>query len=287
MVRQSFPLWRIFAFAGCTFPESRASRANDQIRAVAAGGECYLWPSIHAAKAFSVLEGLYKVEYGVDDAFGRSIMCLHGGKMLGGNSAFAHLGRYREEGGEIVAEVTTRRHNDDPHYKPLMGAEVADIAARGRLEGATIRLRGRAAPRPNSVFWANLTRLEDEPVPSVGPVGQGAMVNGLYAIHIRTLDGVAGGLSGVMLLMEGRILGGDAFFYYLGSYSCENGRWKGEILNQEHTPARGENPLFSGHEVGIGFTGSYTSEGAELEGIALAGKRSLRLAASLKLMTAA
>ncbi len=25
------------------------------------------------------------------------------------------------------------------------------------------------------------------------------------------------GLSGVMLLMDGRILGGDAFFYYLGA----------------------------------------------------------------------
>jgi hypothetical protein len=40
---------------------------------------------------FAVLNGLYKVEYGIGDAFGRSIMCLHDGRMLGGNSAFAHL----------------------------------------------------------------------------------------------------------------------------------------------------------------------------------------------------
>ena len=31
-----------------------------------------------------MLNGLYKVEYGVNDAFGRSIMCMHNGKLLGG-----------------------------------------------------------------------------------------------------------------------------------------------------------------------------------------------------------
>ena len=82
----------------------------------------------------------------------------------------------------------------------------------------------------------------------------------------------------------GRILGGDASFYYVGSYTSENGRWKGQILNQEHTPAMGENPIFGGHEVGIGFSGTCDEEGALLEATALAGKRSLRMTAVLKLM---
>ncbi len=115
-------------------------------------------------------------------------------------------------------------------------------------------------------------------------MGEGGVVNGLYSIHIRLLDGIAGGLTGVMLLHDGRILGGDAFFYYLGSYTSENGRWKGQILNQEHTPAKGENPIFGGYEVGIGFAGICDAEGASLEATALAGKRSLRLTAVLKLM---
>jgi hypothetical protein len=234
-----------------------------------------------------LLDGLYKAEYGVNDAFGRSIMCMHEGKLLGGNSAFAHLGTYQMQGDEILGEVITQRHNDDPHYKPLMGADVAAISVRGRLKGNTVRFEGNAAPRPGALFWANLTRLDDEALPPVGEVGPGGIVNGLYSIHIRALDGVDAGLSGVMLLMNGRILGGDAFFYYLGSYSSADGRWKGEIVNQEHTPAKGENPVFGGHEVGIGFAGTCDGEGAELEAIALAGKRSLRLAATLKLMRAA
>src|SRR5439155_5901576 len=194
------------------------------------------------------------------------------------------IGSYQENNGGIDAEIITERHNDDPYYKPLMGADVAAISVRGKAQGNSIRFEGSAAPVPGALFWAVLTRLDDEALPPVGAVGQGGIVNGLYSIHIRTLDGIDGGLSGVMLLLDGRILGGDAFFYYLGSYTSANGRWKGEIVNQEHTPAKGENPVFGGHEVGIGFSGTCDGEGAELEAIALAGKRSLRLTATLKLM---
>ena len=42
--------------------------------------------------------------------------------------------------------------------------------------------------------------------------------------------------------------------------------------------------MFGGYEVGIGFSGSCNPQGAELEAIALAGKRSLRLTAALKLI---
>ena len=46
----------------------------------------------------------------------------------------------------------------------------------------------------------------------------------------------------------------------------------------------GENPVFGGHEVGIGFSGTCDDRGALLEATALAGKRSLRMTAVLKLM---
>jgi hypothetical protein len=119
----------------------------------------------------------------------------------GGNSAFAHLGTYQEKAEEILGEVITQRHNDDPHYKPLMDTDIAAISVRGRLQGNKIRFEGSAAPRPGALFWADLTRLDDEALPPRGTVGQGGIVNGLYSIHIRALDGINAGLSGVMLLM--------------------------------------------------------------------------------------
>ena len=71
---------------------------------------------------------------------------------------------------------------------------------------------------------------------------------------------------------------------YLGAYTSANGRWKGEFVNQEHTPAKDEHPLFGGYQVGIGFSGRCDAAGAEMEATALAGKRSIRFAATLKLI---
>ena len=158
------------------------------------------------------------------------------------------------------------------------------MLARGRPDGDLYRFEGGLKELPGVAFQSVMTPIEEDAMPIAGGVGEGGIVNGLYSIHIRMLDGVEGGLTGVMLLNDGRILGGDALFYYLGSYTSENGRWKGQILNQEHTPAKGENPIFGGHEVGIGFSGTCDEQGALLEATALAGKRSLRLTAVLKLM---
>ena len=106
-------------------------------------------------------------------------------------------------------------------------------------------------------FQSLMTPITEEEVPIAGGVGEGGIADGLYSVHLRMLDGLDGGLTGVMLLNRGRILGGDAAFYYLGSYTAANGRWKGEIVNHEHTPSRSERPLFGGYEVGIGFSGTY------------------------------
>ena len=228
--------------------------------------------------------GFYTVRFQLGEAHGRSVMYARGGKMLGGNSAFAHIGTYEKIGDEIAIEIKTVRHNPDPNYRAMAGTDDATLLARGRPDGDLYRFDGRLKELPGAVFSSVMTPIEEEAIPIAGGVGEGGIVNGLYSIHIRMLDGVEGGLTGVMLLNDGRILGGDASFYYLGTYTSANGRWKGQILNQEHTPARGENPVFGGHEVGIGFAGTCDGEGALLDATALAGKRSLRLTAVLKLM---
>jgi hypothetical protein len=231
-----------------------------------------------------VFGGFYKVRFQLGEAVGRSVMYVRDGKMLGGNSAFAHIGSYEEIGEEIAIEVKTVRHNPDPNYRAMAGTDDATLLARGLAEGDVYRFRGGLRELPGVDFQSVLTPIAEEAMPIAGGVGEGGIVNGLYSIHIRMLDGVDGGLTGVMLLNDGRILGGDAFFYYLGTYTSHHGRWKGQILNQEHTPAKGENPVFGGHEVGIGFAGTCDNEGALLDATALAGKRSLRLTAVLKLM---
>ena len=228
--------------------------------------------------------GFYTIKFQLNDAVGRSVMYVYDGKLLGGNSAFAHIGTYEElGGGEVAVEVRTVRHNFDPNYVAMAGRDDATLIARGRADGNIYRFEGALKELPGAVFKSAMTPVAEQTIPIAGAVGEGGIVNGLYSIHLHMLDGVEGGLTGVMLLHDGRILGGDAFFYYLGTYTSETGRWKGQILNQEHTPAK-DDRLFGGREVGIGFSGTCDEEGARLEAIALAGKRSLRMRAELKLM---
>ncbi len=53
------------------------------------------------------------------------------------------------------------------------------------------------------------------------------MKNGLYSIHVTLQDGRFGKGSGVVLFRDGRILGGDAFLFYVGSYRVKDNTLKG------------------------------------------------------------
>ena len=230
-----------------------------------------------------MFEGFYKTRFQLGNAVGRSVMHVANGKLLGGNSAFAHIGTYEPTDAGVDIVIKTVRHNPDPNYRAMAGTDDATLIAKGWADGDLYRLTGELKELPGVPFQSLMTPITDDEVPIAGSVGADGIADGLYSIHLRMLDGLDGGLTGVMLLNQGRILGGDAAFYYLGSYSAANGRWKGQILNQEHTPAK-DDPIFGGHEVGIGFSGRYDAEQAVLEATALAGKRSLRLTAALKLM---
>jgi hypothetical protein len=235
-----------------------------------------------------MLQGLYKVEMHTVHGSRRGVIYVYDGKMMGGNSAFAFVGTYREsDGGEVSVDISTMRHNEDPNFQPLFKSDKVNLTLRGRQQGEQYVFEGGTTQLPGIAFNSVMTPISEEAAPSAIPVGQGGIKNGLYSIHIRMLDGIDGGNTGVMVLLDGRIRGGDAFFDYIGSYTSANGRWKGEIINHEHTPSQGERPVFGGYEVGIGFSGTYTDEGAAGEATALAGKRSIRFAAVLRLLAQA
>jgi len=89
--------------------------------------------------------------------------------------------------------------------------------------------------------------------------------------RVEMLDGVKGGNQGVMVVRAGTLRGGDSF-------------WKGEVTNLEHTPSFGERPIWERKVVTIGFTGTYSDDGAESDGIALAGEQSIRFKSRLRLL---
>jgi hypothetical protein len=230
-----------------------------------------------------MLKGLYKVEMHTVHGSRRGVLYVYDGKMMGGNSAFAFIGTYQESAvGEVTVEVSTMRHNEDPNYQPLFNSDRITLSLKGRQQGEQYFFEGGTTQLPGVTFNSVMTPISEQAAPPVAPVHEGGIRNGLYSIHIRMLDGVDGGNTGVMVLHDGLIRGGDAYFDYVGSYTNANGRWKGELINHEHTPSLGERPVFGGYEVGIGFSGTYTDDGAIGEATALAGKRSIRFSAVLK-----
>jgi len=107
--------------------------------------------------------------------------------------------------------------------------------------------------------------------------------NGLYSLSTTALDAVDGGSVGVLVLLDGKLYGGDSFFYFIGTYSSSDGKWKGEMTSQEHTKAPTTRPM-AGRIVNVGFSGTYTDEGAQAGVTALVGKRSIRYDAILRLL---
>ena len=62
------------------------------------------------------------------------------------------------------------------------------------------------------------------------------MKNGLCSLAAAAIDGVDVEVGGVLILQDGRLLGGDSYVYYTGTYECSDGKWKGDMTSQEHTP---------------------------------------------------
>ncbi len=158
-----------------------------------------------------VLQGLYKVEMHTVHGSRRGVLYVYDGKMMGGNSAFAFIGTYQDADGDVSVDISTLRHNEDPNFQPLLKTDKITLALRGRQRGDQYFFEGGTPQLPGVAFNSVMTPISEEAAPSAVTVQKGGIRNGLYSIHIRMLDGIDGGNTGVMVLHDGRIHGGDGF----------------------------------------------------------------------------
>jgi hypothetical protein len=108
------------------------------------------------------------------------------------------------------------------------------------------------------------------------------MKNGLYSITTKGLDGVDWPPGGVVVLLNGVSLGGGSFTYFIGSYSCKDGIIKGECVINAHTPPPPGHLYFNAGDVGVGFSGTYEGDQAEVTATVNIGNRSLTLEMTLR-----
>jgi T3SS negative regulator,GrlR len=122
---------------------------------------------------------------------------------------------------------------------------------------------------------------------SVSPAGAELepIADGLYTLSIDMSGAKSGHATGIVVLQDGRIMGGDSFFYYTGSYSFARGKWRGEMIVHQHAEAPGLNLVFGRREVTCGFTGTYSQGFADIDGTALVGSHSIAFRARLTLQS--
>ena len=107
------------------------------------------------------------------------------------------------------------------------------------------------------------------------------MRNGLYSIHMSLLDTPGKG-SGVFVLHDGKMLGGNGLVWLAGEYTFDgNGRWKGELITEPHVLVRNPAVVF-GRTVSIGFSGTYTRDSAETLATGFVGKRSVAFRSTMR-----
>ena len=106
-------------------------------------------------------EGLYKVEFHTVHGTGNGVIYATSGKLRGGNSGFAFVGSYSGTGNDILARVSTQRHNDDPAVRPLFGTDMITLTLRGKENGDIVDFEGIALQLPGIRFKAVLMRIAD------------------------------------------------------------------------------------------------------------------------------
>lgn len=106
-------------------------------------------------------EGLYKVEFHTVHGTGTGVICATGGKLRGGNSAFAFIGNYADKSDGIHVKLSTQRHTEDPAFSPLFKTDMITLTLKGIDHGDMVDFEGTALQSPGVVFKAVLTRICD------------------------------------------------------------------------------------------------------------------------------
>jgi len=89
------------------------------------------------------------------------------------------------------------------------------------------------------------------------------MRDGLYRVGFRTNLGTG---SGIILLKEGRLVGGDSGSYYLGTYRVEGSHFTADVEINRHTSGPGVRPIFGIEHAKIRLEGDGAGDEAIMHG---------------------
>lgn len=89
--------------------------------------------------------------------------------------------------------------------------------------------------------------------------------DGLYAVAFRTQ---AGDGTGVVIIQDGILRGGDSMMYYTGTYQLNGDDFSAEVVTNVHAKPRNMASVFGRDNVHITLTGTFKGDEAVLTGSA-------------------
>lgn len=91
------------------------------------------------------------------------------------------------------------------------------------------------------------------------------MQNGLYKVSFVTPKGQG---TGIVVIVDGSIKGGDASMYYIGTYVEKNNQLTGKLHVRKHSEVPGIISVFGLDDVHLKLQGTSTNVSATIEGFA-------------------
>jgi hypothetical protein len=91
------------------------------------------------------------------------------------------------------------------------------------------------------------------------------MDNGFYKVRFETPRGNG---TGVVVLKDGHLWGGDSSMFYTGTYTLADGAFTGKLVTNVHTIAPHKPSIFGRDIVHITLTGTFSRDYGEVMGIA-------------------
>jgi hypothetical protein len=91
------------------------------------------------------------------------------------------------------------------------------------------------------------------------------MKNGLYKASFKTPIGQG---TGVVVIADGSIKGGDSSMYYIGTFQENNNQVIATIRVSKHSDVPGIIPIFGTNDVNVKLQGKSTDNSATIQGVA-------------------
>jgi hypothetical protein len=104
-------------------------------------------------------DGFYKVNFGTPLGQGAGVAYLADGKLHGGDSMMAYVGKYNVSGDDVTAEVRVFIHTNQPGMQSTLGVNAATLQLTGKADGNGANLSGSAPQAPQARITLRLSSI--------------------------------------------------------------------------------------------------------------------------------